>query len=169
MSSRASLSWVASLLCSALLLGACVVAAKPPPPPPPSGGGPSPAPPPAAAECAPADCGPAMAMPNGKCDDGTMFGPTGRCLRHADGQCRWEVLSCPAAPPPPPPAAAACIRTGCSGSICTEPGNDVMTTCQMLPQYECYATAKCERQANGACGFTSTPALTQCLNTAAGK
>lgn len=48
--------------------------------------------------CASQDCGPSMGMPNTLCDDGkTVAGPTGRCLRHDDGSCGWEVISCPAA------------------------------------------------------------------------
>jgi hypothetical protein len=74
----------------------------------------------------------------------------------------------PSTPPPPlpgsnPPAASACVRTGCSNTVCVDAGKEVMTTCEMRPEYECYSTATCERQVNGACGFTQTPALTQCV------
>jgi hypothetical protein len=44
--------------------------------------------------CAPGECGPALGMPNGICPDGTISGPTGRCLRNATGQCGWEILAC---------------------------------------------------------------------------
>jgi hypothetical protein len=54
-----------------------------------------------------------------------------------------------------------CVRTGCSGQICSD--EDVVTTCEFLPQYACYWTAACERQANGQCGFTLTPELISCL------
>lgn len=67
------------------------------------------------------------------------------------------------APNPPPPAAGDCIRTGCSGTVCAEPGNDVMTTCEYRPEYACYQDAKCERQADGSCGWTQTPELAACL------
>jgi hypothetical protein len=103
-----------------------------------------------------------MAMPNGKCSDGTMSGPSGKCLRQADGRCGWEIRQCP-------PPAGACLRTGCSGTVCAEPGNDVMTTCDMRPEYECYASATCERQSNGACGWTASPTLTQCITRATSK
>lgn len=47
--------------------------------------------------CAPADCGPALGMPLSLCADGvSKSGPTGKCLRNADGTCGWEVASCPA-------------------------------------------------------------------------
>jgi eight-cysteine-cluster-containing protein len=71
--------------------------------------------------------------------------------------------------PPAPEAGAECIRTGCSGTVCTEAGKEVMTTCEMRPEYECYASAKCEKQSNGACGFTQTPELTSCVAAARAK
>lgn len=54
-----------------------------------------------------------------------------------------------------------CFKTGCSGQVCAD--EDVVTTCEFRPEYECYKTAKCERQANGKCGFTDTPELRRCL------
>lgn len=55
----------------------------------------------------------------------------------------------------------ACVVTGCSGQVCAE--EDVFTTCEWLPQYACYDTATCERQAGGECGWTETPELDACL------
>ena len=47
-------------------------------------------------ECDISECGPQLGMPNHLCPDGkTTAGPTGRCLRHEDGKCGWEVISCP--------------------------------------------------------------------------
>lgn len=54
-----------------------------------------------------------------------------------------------------------CFKTGCSGQVCSD--EEVVTTCEFRPEYECYKTAKCERQANGECGFTDTPELRRCL------
>ena len=54
-----------------------------------------------------------------------------------------------------------CFKTGCSGQVCAD--EDVATTCEFRPEYECYRTARCERQANGRCGFTDTPELRRCL------
>ncbi len=49
-------------------------------------------------ECGPEDCGPALGLPNVECADGSIGGPTGRCLPTADGDCGWEVVECPPAP-----------------------------------------------------------------------
>lgn len=54
-----------------------------------------------------------------------------------------------------------CFKTGCSGQVCAD--EEVVTTCEWRAEYECYRTAKCERQANGKCGFTDTPELRRCL------
>jgi hypothetical protein len=54
-----------------------------------------------------------------------------------------------------------CFKTGCSRQICAD--EEVVTTCEYRPEYECYKRAKCERQANGECGFTDTPELRACL------
>jgi Domain of unknown function (DUF6748) len=55
-----------------------------------------------------------------------------------------------------------CFKTGCSRQVCAD--EEVVTTCEFRSEYECYRTARCERQANGECGFTKTPELTSCLN-----
>ena len=70
--------------------------------------------------------------------------------RYVDYQC------CPKA------AAAPCVKTGCSGQVCAD--SSVMTTCEFRPEYACYATATCERNAAGACGWKTTPELTACLS-----
>jgi eight-cysteine-cluster-containing protein len=56
-----------------------------------------------------------------------------------------------------------CARSGCSGTVCTEPENQVMTTCEFRPEYACYDNATCERQTDGKCGWTQTTELTACL------
>lgn len=58
-------------------------------------------------------------------------------------------------------AAAPCKPTGCSGIVCSD--EEVMTTCEYRPEYECYKTATCTRQDDGACGWTQTPELEACL------
>jgi hypothetical protein len=63
----------------------------------------------------------------------------------------------------PPASGGACIATGCSATVCTEPGNDVMTTCEFKEEYACYQGAACERQADGKCGWTRSAELTACL------
>jgi hypothetical protein len=54
-----------------------------------------------------------------------------------------------------------CIKTGCSGQVCSD--HDVITTCIYRTEYECYKKATCERQSDGNCGWTKTPELTSCL------
>lgn len=77
------------------------------------------------------------------------------CVETPTGpQC---VASTPPPPPPPPP----CVKGGCSGQVCAY--YSVITTCEFRPEYACYQTATCARQANGQCGWTQTPALTSCL------
>ncbi|MEW5739426.1 MAG: hypothetical protein AB1938_10895 [Myxococcota bacterium] len=60
-----------------------------------------------------------------------------------------------------------CYRGGCSGQLCTETPF-LASTCEWAPHYACYGTAACERQPDGACGFTPSPALTACLADAGG-
>ena len=62
---------------------------------------------------------------------------------------------------PAPVAGRPCIKTGCGGQVCSE--EEVITTCEWRPEHECYRRARCERQANGECGFTQTRELTTCL------
>ena len=57
-----------------------------------------------------------------------------------------------------------CIKTGCSGQICAE--EEVITTCEFLPEYACYKNASCERQTDGSCGWTQTEELNACLQNA---
>ncbi|HEV2837109.1 MAG TPA: DUF6748 domain-containing protein [Pyrinomonadaceae bacterium] len=57
-----------------------------------------------------------------------------------------------------------CKKTGCSGQVCSD--EDVITTCEYRPEYDCLKRAACERQRNGECGFTQTPELVACLKRA---
>jgi hypothetical protein len=66
----------------------------------------------------------------------------------------------------PPSDAGGCRRTGCSLQLCAD--MDMASTCEFRPEYACYASATCERQAGGACGWTATPALTACIASARG-
>lgn len=54
-----------------------------------------------------------------------------------------------------------CKPTGCSFQVCSD--EDVTTTCEFRPEYECYRSAVCERQADGQCGWTKTEELKECL------
>ena len=67
------------------------------------------------------------------------------------------------APPSQPAPANDCIKTGCSGTVCAEPGKDVVTTCEYKAEYACYEKAVCARQADHSCGWMQTPELASCL------
>lgn len=58
--------------------------------------------------------------------------------------------------------AGKCYVGGCSSHICSEEP-DAMSTCEFREEYACYKTAKCEKQATGKCGWTTTPALKACV------
>jgi eight-cysteine-cluster-containing protein len=68
----------------------------------------------------------------------------------------------PAEQPTPKPQED-CVKGGCSGTLCTTPGNEVVSTCEYKPEYACYQQATCARQPDGKCGWTQTPELTACL------
>ncbi len=54
-------------------------------------------------------CGPQLGMPNRLCPDGNnVAGPTGNCVRHADGTCGWQVAECPVQPVTPPSETGFC-------------------------------------------------------------
>ncbi len=75
-------------------------------------------------------------------------------------------------PPPSEPAPSSavpsatandCVKTGCSGTVCVEPGKEVVTTCEYKAEYGCYREGICERQPDGSCGWTQSPSLQACL------
>lgn len=49
-------------------------------------------------ECPSEECGPRLGAPTIMCEDGSIGGNTGRCLRNADGSCGWELRECPSDP-----------------------------------------------------------------------
>jgi eight-cysteine-cluster-containing protein len=55
-----------------------------------------------------------------------------------------------------------CHVAGCSAQVCSD-RDDVVTTCEWREVYECYESASCERQSDGACGWTPTQELNACL------
>lgn len=59
---------------------------------------------------------------------------------------------------------APCRVTGCSGQVCSD--RDLLTTCEWLPEYACYRTARCEPQADRTCGWTRTPEIVACIEEA---
>lgn len=57
-----------------------------------------------------------------------------------------------------------CQIAGCSDQVCSDQdSDDVVTTCEWRSVYACYRSARCERQLDGACGWTPTEELTTCL------
>ncbi|MEK7619588.1 MAG: Gmad2 immunoglobulin-like domain-containing protein [Patescibacteria group bacterium] len=74
---------------------------------------------------------------------------------------RLPISFRPVTPPQKKETVQTCRATGCSGQICAE--ENVITTCEFSSEYVCYRSARCERQANGACGWTQTSALRMCL------
>ncbi|WP_437935421.1 hypothetical protein [Sorangium sp. So ce341] len=57
-----------------------------------------------------------------------------------------------------------CRPTGCSGQICADAGDEVVTTCEWREEYACYDKfGVCERGASGECGWRETPELEACL------
>ena len=108
------------------------------------------------AECSPGECGPALGMPSQQCSDGSIGGNTGRCVKEPDGSCGWEIRECPA-------TETDCVATGCSCTVCAETTKDVVTTCEMKPEYQCYQGAECKVQPSGECGWTMDDRLTRCL------
>ncbi len=65
--------------------------------------------------------------------------------------------------------AEGCARTGCSGHICANAGEDIVSTCVWREEYACYKTARCEKQTDGKCGWTPSAALSDCLSSAKAK
>lgn len=88
------------------------------------------------------------------------------CCNASCGMCASPELSCiqitcgDDEPAPPPPAP--CFRGGCSGEVCSD-RDDLASVCLWEPEFACYQKAACERQSDGACGWTDTPELQACL------
>lgn len=90
-----------------------------------------------------------------------VTGPAGRSQTLKATQFYLRAGASASNPGPPAQNPKPCFKTGCSGQVCAD--EEVMTTCEYKPEYDCYKRAKCERQANGQCGFTDTPELRRCL------
>jgi hypothetical protein len=66
--------------------------------------------------CPSEECGPALGLPNTICADGSVGGPTGRCLPLEHRGCGWEVRECPADGEGGAPAAGGASATGGAAS-----------------------------------------------------
>lgn len=53
-----------------------------------------------------------------------------------------------------------CTVTGCSGQVCAK--EEAITTCEYLPQYDCYKLTSCEC-IEGKCAWKETPKFQKCL------
>jgi hypothetical protein len=60
------------------------------------------------------------------------------------------------------PALGKCYVGGCSSQVCSD-REDIITNCLYMEVYACYQGAACERQSDGKCGWTETPALKACV------
>ncbi|MEM7608287.1 MAG: hypothetical protein AAF411_23275, partial [Myxococcota bacterium] len=101
-----------------------------------------------------------IALPEFAC-----YGDFGVCERQDDGACGWtdsvELSEC-LSDPEPEPEPGECFPTGCSGQLCAD--ESIATTCEFLPEYACYQELGiCERQDDGACGWTDSVELSECL------
>ncbi len=105
-----------------------------------------------------------MTSPEGIVVAGSEFpvrGPAGRSFTLKASQIYLPATNSAANRPGKGTTAKGCIKTGCSGIICAD--QEMMSTCEWKEEYECYKTARCERQQDGKCGFTKTAELTSCI------
>lgn len=66
--------------------------------------------------------------------------------------------------PVAPIVQSGCQISGCSSQLCVDARfGDMATTCEWREEYACYQTAQCERQPDGACGWTPSAELQSCL------
>ena len=54
-----------------------------------------------------------------------------------------------------------CVIGGCANEICAD--HSSVSTCEEKPHADCYASARCARQASGTCGWDLTDDLERCL------
>jgi hypothetical protein len=84
-----------------------------------------------------------------------------RCLLMAIG-LSLSLVGCMADDPTSRRQQDGCHIGGCSSQICSD-RSDIVSTCEWIDAYACYQDATCERQVDGACGWTATPELDACL------
>lgn len=62
--------------------------------------------------------------------------------------------------------AMGCQVTGCSGQICANEGENIVSTCEWREQYACYKQpgSQCIQDEQGQCGWVMTEALQMCLS-----
>ncbi|MEI6532601.1 MAG: hypothetical protein WCO06_02050 [Candidatus Roizmanbacteria bacterium] len=59
-----------------------------------------------------------------------------------------------------------CVIGGCSKELCQDPNakSKSVGICVYLEEYACYETAICEKQKDGACGWTQNDSLKKCFD-----
>jgi hypothetical protein len=65
-------------------------------------------------------------------------------------------------------ARGGCYIGGCSQQICSDQP-DVVSACEYRAEYSCYASAICEPQTGGECGWTESAELAQCIDLKLGE
>jgi hypothetical protein len=65
-----------------------------------------------------------------------------------------------------PTVEAGCMVGGCSSELCVEAGTDAISPCIWKPEFTCYQSAICRKQASGLCAWERTPELEVCLSQA---
>ncbi len=118
-------------------------------------------------DCALAECGPAPGAPAIICEDGSIGGNTGNCLRNAAGVCGWEQRDCPVARScgglTADPAGADCQ----SGFFCSYTRADICGAadatgvCMVRPE-------ACPAIAGAVCGCDAVTYTSECVANAAG-
>ena len=56
-----------------------------------------------------------------------------------------------------------CVKKGCSNQLCVDEDGPGFSNCEWLEWYSCLSLTKCERQANGQCGWSENQAYLDCL------
>lgn len=106
----------------------------------------------APAPAAPPASPPAVVEPGSGQGGGPAGAGAGQAVQAAPAPSRQAPSAAPA---------GACRRTGCAGELCA--AEERASPCIMKPEFACYVAARCERQADGACGWTQDASLQRCL------
>jgi len=99
--------------------------------------------------CSESDCGEKPESMPYLCDDGTIGGFTGQCLRDASGACTWEIRTCPTA-------------ATCTPDECGPRPKCAQYTCEDGSIAGC--TDNCYRDSNGKCGWEIRTCASVCTS-----